>query len=61
MKEYIYNTGTYLLTMLGIWFNFDNIKSGILFIGGVTLLALQIYLHIIKIRKEKNKKLSVED
>jgi hypothetical protein len=47
--------GTYLLTVLGIWFNIDNLKSAILFFGGVILLSLQIYLHIIKIKKERKK------
>jgi hypothetical protein len=62
MKEHLYNIGTHLLTLLGIFTNIDNIKGAILFFGSLTLLSLQIYLHVIKIRKEnKRKKQIFED
>ena len=52
--ETYFNAGTYGLTFAGIAVNFENIKSLILFFGALILLGLQIYLHIIKIKKEKN-------
>lgn len=56
LSEKIYNGITYGITFLGMWFNFDNFKSVVLFIGALALLTLQIYLHILKIRKEKKDK-----
>lgn len=57
LKERLYNLVTYSTTMAGIVVNFESIKSFILFLGGVILLALQIRLHLIKIKNEqKNKK-----
>lgn len=47
------NLGTYGITFAGIAVNFENIKSLILFIGAFVLLVLQIRLHLIKIKKER--------
>jgi hypothetical protein len=60
ISEKIYSGLTYAVTFLGIWLNFDSIKSVILFIGALILLSLQIYLHILKIRKEKKQKTNYE-
>lgn len=54
--EKLCSLGTYSLTAGGIVVNIDNIKSGILFIGALILLGLQIKLHLIKIKKEKDRK-----
>jgi len=52
----LYNVSTYGIAAAGIAVNFDSIKSVILFIGALILLALQIKLHLIKIKKEKQNK-----
>ena len=52
IKEQISLYGTYFLTITGITLNLENIKGGILFIGALILVILQIRLHLIKIRKE---------
>jgi len=56
LSDRLFSGITYCVTFLGMWFNFDNIKSGILFLGALALLGLQIYLHVLKIRKEKKNK-----
>lgn len=56
LSEKLFNISTYGIAAAGISANFENVKSVILFVGGITLLGLQIYLHIIKIRKEKKGK-----
>jgi hypothetical protein len=54
--EKIFNLATYGVTFAGIAVNFETIKSVILFIGALILLGLQIYLHFIKIKNEKDAK-----
>ena len=54
--EKLCSLATYSLTTGGIVVNLDNIKSGILFVGALILLCLQIKLHLIKIKKEKDRK-----
>lgn len=44
---------TYLFTGAGILGNTEAIQKTILFVGGLILLTLQIYLHLIKIKKER--------
>lgn len=44
---------TYLFTSAGIIVNWDSAGKFILFIGGVTLLSLQIYLHLLKVKQER--------
>lgn len=57
IRSMFINLLTYLFTVTGIVVNFENVKSVILFIGGIILLVLQIKLYLIKIVKErKNKK-----
>lgn len=53
LKEKLLNLTTYSFTMAGIVVNFESIKSFILFVGGLTLLILQIRLHLIKIKNER--------
>jgi hypothetical protein len=54
IAERIFNYGTYGLTTAAIAVNsFESFKSVILFVGAIVLLALQIRLHLIKIKKEK--------
>lgn len=49
--------GTYFMSLLGFWANWGSMfKAGLIFLLTVVLLGLQIYLHIIKIRKEKNQR-----
>lgn len=54
IKDKIMNLITYLFTGAGIIVNWGSIEKFILFIGGCILLVLQIRLHLIKIRNEKN-------
>lgn len=54
LKDRIMNLVTYLFTGAGIIVNWESIEKFILFIGGCILLVLQIRLHLIKIRNEKN-------
>lgn len=54
VSEKLLNLATYGLTIGGIAVNFESFKSVILFIGALVLLVLQIRLHIIRIKKEKN-------
>lgn len=56
ISDKIYNFITYGFTLSGIAVTFGDIKSFILFIGGCILLVLQIRLHLIKIKKEKENK-----
>lgn len=56
ISEKALNLATYGLSTAGIIVNFENIKSVILFFGAFVLLVLQIYLHLIKIKNEKNAK-----
>jgi hypothetical protein len=56
VSEKIFNLATYGVTFAGIAVNFETIKSVILFIGALILLGLQIYLHFIKIKNEKESK-----
>jgi hypothetical protein len=56
ISDRLYNFITYGFTVSGIAVTFGDIKSFILFVGGVVLLILQIRLHLIKIKKEKEKK-----
>lgn len=56
VKETFLNYITYGMSGVGILVNFENVKSVILFVGAFILLSLQIYLHIIKIKNEKNVK-----
>lgn len=56
VTEKIYNLSTYALTGVGIVVNFESVKSVILFTGALILLVLQIRLHLIKIKKEKQDK-----
>lgn len=56
VSEKLLNYATYGLSTAGIVVNFENIKSVILFFGAFVLLVLQIYLHVIKIKNEKNAK-----
>lgn len=56
VTERIYNLCTYGLTIAGIAVNFESFKSVVLFIGALVLLALQIRLHLIRIKKEKDSK-----
>lgn len=56
VSEKLLNYATYGLSTAGIVVNFENIKSVILFFGAFVLLVLQIYLHVIKIKNEKNDK-----
>lgn len=56
ISEKFLNLATYGLSTAGIIVNFENIKSVILFFGAFVLLCLQIYLHVIKIKNEKNAK-----
>lgn len=55
ISEKLFNLSTYGITFAGIAVNFESIKSVILFIGALILLSLQIRLHLIKIKKEKEK------
>lgn len=54
IKEKVMNITTYLFTGAGILANTESIQKLILFIGGCILLFLQIRLHLLKIKKEKN-------
>ena len=54
LKDRIMNFITYLFTGAGIIVNWESTEKFILFIGGCILLVLQIRLHLIKIRNEKN-------
>jgi len=56
ISDRLYNFVTYGFTVSGIAISFGDIKSFILFIGGIILLSLQIRLHLIKIKKEKENK-----
>jgi len=56
VRDFFFNASTYGITVAGIAVNFENIKSMILFIGAIILLGLQIRLHLIKIKKEKEGK-----
>ena len=56
VSEKLLNLATYGLSTAGIVVNFENIKSVILFFGAFVLLCLQIYLHVIKIKNEKQNK-----
>lgn len=56
VSEKLLNLATYGLSTAGIIVNFENIKSIILFFGALVLLFFQIYLHILKIKNEKNAK-----
>lgn len=57
ISEKITNIGAYGLSAIGITLdNFETIKSIILFLGALILLILQIKLHLIKIKKEKDNK-----
>ncbi|WGK93802.1 MULTISPECIES: hypothetical protein [Flavobacterium] len=53
ISDRLYNFITYGFTFSGIAVTFGDIKSFILFIGALVLLSLQIRLHLIKIKKEK--------
>lgn len=53
ISDRLYNFITYGFTISGIAVTFGDIKSFILFIGGCVLLCLQIRLHLLKIKKEK--------
>lgn len=66
IKEKVMNICTYLFTGAGILANTESIEKFILFVGGCVLLFLQIRLHLIKIKKERNceennKKKDLED
>jgi hypothetical protein len=54
--EKIFSLATYSLTAASIAVDFESFKSYILFAGALILLFMQIYLHWIKIKKEKNQK-----
>lgn len=56
LSDRLFSGITYCVTILGMWFNFDNFKGVILFLGSLVLIGLQVYLHILKIRKEKKNK-----
>jgi hypothetical protein len=53
IKEKAMNMLTYLFTGAGI-ITTEYVEKSILFIGGCILLFLQIRLHLLKIKKEKN-------
>ena len=53
IKEKAMNMLTYLFTGAGI-VTTEYLEKFILFIGGCILLFLQIRLHLLKIKKEKN-------
>lgn len=56
INNYFLNLSTYGITTAGIVVNFENIKGGVLFVLGVFLLILQIKIHLIRLKKEKNAK-----
>lgn len=56
ITERLYNLSAYGVAFAGIAVDFESVKSIILFTMGVALLVLQIRLHLIKIRKEKQNK-----
>lgn len=55
LSEKLFNLSTYGIIFAGIAVNFESVKSVILFFGALVLLVLQIRLHLIKIKKEKEK------
>lgn len=56
ISDKLFNFLTYGFTVSGIVVTFGDIKSFILFIGGIILLYLQIRIHLIKLKKEKENK-----
>ncbi len=55
-KEKLFDGVTYLFTGAGIIANWESCEKFILFVGGCILLALQIRLHLLKIRNERKDK-----
>ena len=53
ITEKIYNISAYFLVGTNFVLDFELLKSIILFSGAITLLVLQIRLHLIKIKREK--------
>jgi len=56
VTDRIFSLTTYGMAVAGISVNFESFKSVILFVLAAFLLMLQIYLHVIKIKKEKQNK-----
>lgn len=54
LTEKLYALGAYFLTGINIAWDFESVKSVVLFIGALTLLVLQIRLHLIRIEQEKD-------
>ena len=48
-----FNWSTYGVTIAGITCDLELLQRSLLSVGGLILLGLQIYLHIIKIKNEK--------
>jgi hypothetical protein len=53
IKDKMLNLITYSTTGAGIIVNWDSIGKVILFFGGLFLLSLQIYLHLLKVKQER--------
>ena len=55
LAEKFFNFVTYGTTFAGIAVNFESIKSVILFVLAFVLLIMQIILHWIRIKKERER------